>query len=89
MTHPSDDTEECIYEGRLAEIFKGFRNHDTLFKVQGGGTWRQDEYKYEYHYLYTPKVRIFRVQKKGNPNEVFYLEVEGVKTRVKVKSAYL
>ena len=89
MTEDSDILEDCVYEGRIAEIFKGFRNYDTLFKFQGGEIWRQDEYTYEYHHLFSPKAKIIRIRKRGGTKETFYIEIDGVKTRVKVKAAYV
>lgn len=31
---------------------------DTLVELTDGSIWRQDEYHYEYHYAYRPKVEI-------------------------------
>lgn len=84
--------EECIHEGRIAGIFTGFRNYDTIFKFEGGSAWRQDEYHFEYHYLYSPKAKIIRVREETVDHkvfkEIFYIEVEGIKRRVQVKGSY-
>ena len=87
-----DDTEQEICEGRLDGVFSGFRNHDNIFKILGGGAWRQDEYLFQYHHLYSPRARIIKTIDKKNEKEqmeTFYIEVEGVKTRVKVKPSYV
>lgn len=90
MADHEDEVEDLIYEGRLAGVFEGFRNYDTLFKFLGGSTWRQDEYLFKYHYLYSPMAKIVKVRKKkGGQVETFYIEIEGIDTRVKVKSAYV
>lgn len=89
MPDTLDDIEDCIYEGRIDGVFKGFRNHDTVFRFQGGANWRQDEFFFAYHYLYSPKAKIIKVIDKKNRKELFYIEVDGVKHRVLVKSAYL
>ena len=31
---------------------------DTIVQLTDGSVWRQDEYLYEYHYAYRPKVEI-------------------------------
>ena len=89
MSDNDDEVEDCVSEGLLDGIFAGFRNYDTIFKIQGGGAWRQDEYLFEYHYLYSPKAKVFRVLNKKDRKETFYIQIEGIKTRVQVKYAYL
>ena len=85
-----DFTEEkVIVEGKLSGLFKGFCNHDTCFKFIGGSTWRQAEYVHEYHHLDSPRAKIIRAAKEHKGIiDTFYIEVQGVKTRVKVKSSY-
>ncbi len=81
--------EAVIVEGRLSGLFKGFCNRDTCFKFIGGSIWRQCEYVYEYHHRASPKARIIRAAKTDRRSlDVFYIEIEGVKTRVKVRSNY-
>ena len=31
---------------------------DTIIQLTDGSVWRQDEYLYEYHYAYRPKVEL-------------------------------
>lgn len=81
--------EVVVLEGKLRGVFTGFRNFDTHFKFIGGYSWRQDEYLYQYHKKDTPRAKIIRVGKKGSPEEIFYIEVDGVTTRVKVKPSYV
>ena len=80
--------ETDIYEGRLFGIFKGYRNYDTIFKFQGGSSWRQDEYLYRSHYLDSPNAKVVKVLTKKDRKEIFYIEVEGTETPVKVKPSY-
>lgn len=67
-----------LQEGQLRGAFKGFKNRDTLFEFYGGGVWRQNEYKYRYHYAYMPHAKV--VQRDGG----YYLEVEGMDDSVAV-----
>lgn len=79
---------DCICEGRIEGIFRGFRNFDTIFKFKSGESWRQNEYHTEYHHLFSPRARIIRIESKIDHSETCYIEVDGVKNRVKVKSVY-
>ena len=81
--------EVCINEGHLHGIFHGYRNRDTVFKMQGGASWMQDEYLYEHHYLHSPRAKIIKLTDKATHKETFYMEVEGIKGRVRVRLAYL
>lgn len=67
-----------IQEGQLKGSFQGFHNRDTIFEFQGGGKWRQNEYKYCYHYAYMPLAKV--VERQG----AYYLEVEGMNDSVQV-----
>ena len=89
MADKDEAKETCICEGRIDGVFTGFRNHDTIFKIQGAGSWRQDEYLYRYHHLFSPKARVMKIVDEENHKEIFYLEVDGVKARVQVKYAYV
>ena len=85
----AEGVETIICDGRIAGLFKGFRNHDTIFKFQGGSSWRQDEYLYEYHYRDSPKATITKVVTTKDRKEILYLEVDGIATPVEVKGAYV
>ena len=47
-----------VEEGQLKGAFRGFKNRDTVFEFHGGGKWRQNEYKYNYHYEYMPRAKV-------------------------------
>lgn len=67
-----------VQDGQLKGAFSGFHNRDTLFEFYGGGVWRQNEYKYVYHYAYMPFAKV--VDRGGAQ----YLEVEGMDDSVQV-----
>jgi hypothetical protein len=66
-----------VEEGQLKGSFRGFHNRETVFKFQGGGTWRQNEYKYNYHYAYMPQAKVV-------DDDGYRLEVDGMSDSVKV-----
>jgi hypothetical protein len=69
-----------VEEGQLKGAFKGFKNRKTEFTFFGSRrNWRQDEYKYLYHYAYMPKARV--VVEGGR----YFLEVDGVRERIAVR----
>lgn len=70
-----------IEEGQLKGAFKGFKDRDTIFEFYGGRKWKQNEYKYSYHYSYMPQAKV--VSENGND----YLVVEGMLDKVLVKRA--
>lgn len=86
MKEEGKETE--IYEGRLTGIFTGFRNYDTIFRFQGGSSWRQDEYFFRSHYLDSPRARIVKVTRATDNKEIFYIEIHGTDTPVEVKMSY-
>jgi len=67
-----------IEQGHLNGSFKGFKNRDTVFQFQKGGTWKQSEYKYQYHYAYRPTARVFEEQ------GAHWLEGDGMNGSVQV-----
>ena len=85
----AEGKETIIYEGRLAGIFKGFRNYDTIFRFLEGTSWRQDEYLFEYHFLDSPRAKIVKIVTNNDHKEIFYIEVAGVASPVQVKAAYV
>lgn len=48
---------EIVYEGKIDGEFEGF-NDEVLFKMKNGTWWIQAQYKYWYHYAYSPDVVI-------------------------------
>jgi hypothetical protein len=68
-----------VEKGQLAGDFEGFEDTDRVFTFYGSGrTWRQDEYKYAYHYAYMPRAQVVR---RGGRH---YLEVDGMRDSVAV-----
>jgi hypothetical protein len=47
-----------VQEGKLRGSFYGFKDRHTLFDFVGGGRWRQNESRYQYHYAYMPHARV-------------------------------
>ena len=48
---------------------------DTIVQLTDGSVWRQDEYYYEYHYAYRPKVEIVGGK----------MQVEGMRGAIRVR----
>ncbi len=70
---------KIILESQIQGEFNGFEDEKTIFEMQNGTKWKQAEYKYNYHYAFMPKVKIF--EELGS----YYLQVEGVNDKVKVE----
>jgi len=70
-----------VEQGRLKGSFKGFKNRDTLFEFAHGKTWRQAEYKYNYHYAYMPEAKVVQ------DGVECLLYVEGMDEPVRVRRA--
>ncbi|MET3505526.1 hypothetical protein [Halalkalibacter oceani] len=66
-------------EAQIKGACRGYKNRDTFFELTNGRIFQQDEYKYQYNYQYRPNVKVFQ------EGSVFYLEVQGMNSRVKVK----
>lgn len=47
-----------VEEGQLKGAFRGFKDRETVFEFQGGGKWRQNEYRYDYYYAYMPDAKV-------------------------------
>ncbi|RYF49314.1 MAG: hypothetical protein EOO39_45770 [Cytophagaceae bacterium] len=65
-------------EGRLCGPFRGYGDQQVRFTFARGGTWRQNERKYLYHYLYNPRTRV--IAQEGR----YFLEVRELNERVEV-----
>jgi len=48
---------QVIYKGRMDGEFQGF-NDEVIFKMTNGTYWIQNQYKYWYHYAYSPQATI-------------------------------
>jgi hypothetical protein len=71
-------TVSIIVDGQLKGAFKGFKDRETVFEFFGGGKWRQNEYKYQYHYAYKPRAKV--IDRSG----AYYLQVDGIAESVQV-----
>lgn len=59
--------------------FKGWAGRGA-YELTDGSVWVQAQYLYHYQYMYRPKARVV------NDGGRYYLEVEGMKDRVEVRS---
>jgi len=57
----------------------GFQNRETVFELEDGKVFQQDEYKYHYKHLYRPKAKVYQ------EGSTYFLELEGILEKVKVK----
>lgn len=68
-----------FFQGTIKGQFRGFKNRDTIFEFTNGSIWKQNEYKYPYHYAYRPEATILE------QGGAYHLKVEGVSETVQVK----
>jgi hypothetical protein len=61
--------------------FEGF-DDEVLFKLIDGTYWIQDQYKYWYHFAYSPKVNLLKSAGR------FFLQVDGKSETVSVRQIY-
>jgi hypothetical protein len=71
-------TMSVVKEGQLKGAFRGFHNRDTLFEFREGGSWRQNEYRYQYQYAYMPHAKV--IQDYGR----YLLYVDGMPNPIEV-----
>ena len=67
---------KVVYDGRIDGEFEGF-DDEMLFKMQNNTYWIQTQYKYSYHYAYSPNATII------DDNGVYVLTVAGNSLPVK------
>lgn len=68
-----------IEKGQLDGDFNGFKDTNTVFTFfLSGSSWKQNEYKYSYHYSFMPNAKV--VMKNGR----YLLSVEGMNDEVEV-----
>lgn len=67
-----------IQEGRLWGPFRGYSDQRVRFTFARGGTWRQNERKYLYHFQYNPRAQV--VEEGGR----YYLKIRGLDERVEI-----
>ena len=46
-----------VAEGAVVSDFSGFSG-ESVFELENGSRWKQDEYKYNYHYAYRPHATV-------------------------------
>jgi hypothetical protein len=73
-----EQTMAIIEQGQLKGVFRGFHNTETVFEFYSGSKWRQNEYKYNYHYACGASAKV--VDDRGR----YRLEVEGMNDTVEV-----
>lgn len=67
-----------VIEDYIEGEFKGFEG-GRVFKLRNGGVWQQEEFHFEYHYAYAPKVLIMSLK------EGIVMKVEGLDKTVRVR----
>ncbi|MFC0417725.1 hypothetical protein ACFFHH_20155 [Cytobacillus solani] len=68
-----------VYESRIKGSFQGYKDRETVFELVNGRAYKQDEYQYQYRYMHSPNVKVYQ------EGSTYYLEVEGMNSRVRVK----
>lgn len=66
------------FEDNIDGNFNGWEG-ETIFKLQNGQVWKQDEYDYEYNYDYSPSVLIY------DSGYGYRMKVEGIESTIAVK----
>ena len=69
-----DPAEGSILTLQVDAAWTGWSG-DTIVQLTDGSVWRQDEYYYEYHYAYRPKVEISNGK----------MQVAGMKRSIRVR----
>ena len=67
-----------VAQGRIDSDFRGY-NHQAVFRLQNGQTWKQVESHYKYHYTHTPQAYII------NRLNGLQMSVAGLDELVKVR----
>ena len=70
---------KVVAESQIKSSFKGWGKH--VYQLTNGEAWKQSIYKYDYHYAYMPKAKIWQ------DGSRYYLEVEGMRDMVEVNRA--
>jgi hypothetical protein len=69
---------EKVTESQIDGAFHGWPGRGA-FRLVNGQIWEQIEYKYSYHYAYRPKATVW------SDGGSYYLEVEGMQDKVRVR----
>ncbi len=75
----NDYAEVCETDAIKCKVMNDFRgwSGDTIFELENGEWWKQDEYEFKYFYSYRPEVLIAKV------GDSHFLNVKGRRIRVK------
>lgn len=68
-----------VLEGQIKGNFDGFKDMQTILEFTDGSRWQQDEFKFIFYFSFMPKAKV--IQEIGT----YYLVVDGINERVKVK----
>ncbi|WP_283705697.1 hypothetical protein [Clostridium perfringens] len=77
-----DEKAEVVRVNYIEDYIDGEFNGwegETIFKLQNGQIWQQDEYDYEYNYEYSPNVLIY------DSGCGWRMKVEGIESTIAVK----
>lgn len=72
------NSQDSVIESRIDGEFNGW-DGETIFKLQNGQIWEQDEYAYTYSYKYSPRVTIYRA------SSGWMMQVEGMTKAIRVR----
>jgi hypothetical protein len=75
------DDYQVVKVTNIEGEFEGL-NEDVLFKMSDGTAWLQDEYRYWYHYAYSPKVVILKNR------ETYFAKIDGISQVVAVREIF-
>jgi hypothetical protein len=78
ISNSYSESSSDVIETRIDGEFEGW-DGETIFKMQNGQIWQQDEYAYTYTYKYSPKVTIIR------SSGSWKMQVEGMSKAIRVK----
>jgi len=77
------NADDEVIKSKISGNFSGWSGN-TLFSLDNGQIWQQDEYSYKYAYKYHPGVTIFK-----HVNGYYVMVVEGINEWLKVKRVVL
>ena len=69
---------QLVTDSVINGAFHGW-NGDNYYELANGQVWQQAHYKYNYHYAYRPRARVF------TDGSWHFLEVEGMSEMIEVK----
>lgn len=72
---------KLVVESQIKGAFRGWKGGTNVFQLTNGQAWKQSHYKYQYHYAYQPKAKIWQ------DGSTYYLEVDGMGEKIEVRKA--